>query len=83
MNRIVANKEICSPIEKILTELEQRNFNVIEQILADYHFSEFYFRLVGRNIEFPDNIIVEGVSKEDNKYICDCHWSTVEIEART
>ena len=68
----------CEPVNRLIGILLQNGFEIVEQRLDDYHFHQLYFKLQGNDI-LLEIIDSEGFSREGNKYICDCHWSTVEI----
>jgi hypothetical protein len=75
----VDNCPACEPINRLIYDLKKHKFRLIEQRLEDYHFHQLYFKLKG-NIALIEGISLDGFSKIDHKFICDCHWSTVEIE---
>lgn len=68
----------CEPINRLIHDLKEQKFKLTEQRLEDYHFHQLYFKLKG-DIALIEKISLEGFSKIDHKFICDCHWSTVEI----
>lgn len=68
----------CEPINRLIHNLKKHEFRLIEQRLEDYHFHQLYFKLTG-NIALIEEISFEGFSKINQKFICDCHWSTIEI----
>jgi len=72
----------CEPVNRLIYELKKHKFRLTEQRLEDYHFQQLYFKLTG-NLNFLDKISAEGFSKIDHKFICDCHWSTIEIQSST
>lgn len=71
----------CEPVNRLIHDLKKHKFKVIEQCLEDYHFHQLHFKVVG-NLASLDKISSEGFSKIDHKYVCDCHWSTVEIQGK-
>jgi ribulose bisphosphate carboxylase small subunit len=68
----------CEPVNRLVGTLLENGFKIIEQYLDDFHFHQLYFKVEG-NINLLEVISMEGFSREENKFICDCHWSTVEI----
>ncbi len=68
----------CEPVNRLIHDLKKHKFKLIEQRLEDYHFHQLYFKLKG-NISSIEKISLEGFSKKDHKFICDCHWSIVEV----
>ena len=68
----------CEPVNRLMGTLLENDFQIIEQYLDDYHFHQLYFKIKG-NINLLEIISIDGFSREGNKFICDCHWSTVEI----
>jgi hypothetical protein len=68
----------CEPVNRLIHDLKKRKFKLIEQRLEDYHFHQLYFKLKG-SIALIEGISLDGFSKIEHKFICDCHWSTVEI----
>lgn len=68
----------CEPINRLIYDLKKHKFRLTEQRLEDYHFHQLYFQLMG-NIALSEGISFEGFSKIGHKFICNCHWSTVEI----
>lgn len=68
----------CEPINRLIHNLKKHKFRLTQQCLEDYHFHQLYFQLTG-NIALIEGISFEGFSKIDHKFICNCHWSTVEI----
>ena len=79
MKKIFVNDcPACDPVNRLIHDLEKQKFRLTEQRLEDYHFHQLYFKLKG-NIASIEKISFEGFSKIDHKFICDCHWSSVEI----
>jgi hypothetical protein len=68
----------CEPVNRLIHDLKKHKFRLIEQRLEDYHFLQLYFKLKG-DITAIEKISVEGFTKKDHQFICDCHWSTIEI----
>jgi hypothetical protein len=68
----------CDPVNKLVNNLFEQGFVIVEKQVEDYHFHQLYIKLQG-NINLLNSFSAEGFSKMDNKYICDCHWTTVEI----
>lgn len=78
MDNVVNNFEVCNAISNLLKELESRGFKLEDQDLRDYHFKEMYFKMSG-NLNLIENFSPSGVKRIKNKFICECHWSTIEI----
>jgi hypothetical protein len=68
----------CEPINRLIRDLKKHKFRLVEQRLEDYHFHQLYFKLKG-DIALIAGISFNGFTKNEHKFICDCHWSTVEI----
>ncbi len=68
----------CEPVNRLIHELKKQKFKLIEQRLEDYHFHQLYFKFKG-NIASIANISEDDFTKNEHKFICDCHWSTIEI----
>lgn len=68
----------CEPVNRLIGTLLENGFEISEQRLDDYHFHQLYFKLQGSGI-LLEILPSDGFSREGNKYICDCHWSTIEI----
>lgn len=68
----------CEPVTRLIGTLLGNGFEISEQRLDDYHFHQLYFKLHGSGI-LLDILPSEGFSREGNKYICNCHWSTIEV----
>jgi hypothetical protein len=49
-NIIIDNCQACTPINNLISILEDKKFQIIEQKINDYHFKELYFKIQG-NIE--------------------------------
>jgi hypothetical protein len=57
------------------------NFIILEQQCRDPHFNEMYFKLLNNKditINIPEIKNIKRYSS--TKFICECHWSTVDIE---
>jgi hypothetical protein len=78
MNRLIDEINVCDAVERLLNILERLGFLVEEQYVSDYHFFELYFKVSG-NTDLIKDMSFEGFSRIENKLICNCHWSTVEI----
>lgn len=68
----------CEPVNRLIDILLGNGFEMIEQRLDDYHFHQLYFKLRGSGI-LLEVLPSEGFSIEGGKYICNCHWSMVEL----
>jgi len=76
---VVDDCRACEPINRLINELLEKGFVITEQRLEDYHFHQLYFKLTG-NIDLVDSYSVDGFSRIEQRFICNCHWSTIEIE---
>ena len=68
----------CEPVSRLVGTLLENGFEIVEQYLDDYHFHQLYFKVKG-DINLLEIMSLDGFSREENKFICYCHWSTVEI----
>jgi hypothetical protein len=68
----------CEPVNRLIGTLLENGFEIVEQRLDDYHFHQLYFKLKGIGI-LLEILNSEGFSKEGSTYVCNCHWSTIEI----
>lgn len=79
MNEIIVDHcRACEPITRLVNQLSEKGFVIVEQRLEDYHFHQLYIKIQG-NLNLVDAYSVDGFSRVENKFICECHWSTVEI----
>ncbi|MBD3351408.1 MAG: AraC family transcriptional regulator [Candidatus Lokiarchaeota archaeon] len=80
MRRKVEGCQVCDPINNLIDYLENNGFKIIKSKLTDYHFHEVYFKLSGENniIEIP--YIKKIKRHSENEFICECHWSIVELD---
>jgi hypothetical protein len=75
---IVDDCRACEPVTRLVNELLEKGFVIIEHRMEDYHFHQLYIKLQG-NLSLVDSYSVDGFSRVDNKFICSCHWSVIEI----
>jgi hypothetical protein len=75
---IVNNCPACEPVNRLVNDLTRLNFSIIEEKLEDHHFHQLYFKLEG-DMKKMKKINISGFSKVENKFVCDCHWPTIEI----
>ena len=75
--KIIDDCEVCQPMDNFLKYLEDEGFKIIEGRLSDYHFKEFYFKVSGIEKDIPNFKKINKIS--NTKFLCSCHWSTVEI----
>lgn len=75
---IIDNCPACEPINKLIAQIENQGFPIVESRLEDYHFHQLYFR-VNAKIEEIKEIDISEFTLKDNFLICDCHWSRVEF----
>lgn len=74
----INNCPACEPVSNLVNELLENKFEIITERIEDYHFHQLYIKLKG-DLKKMNTISDEGFKVIDNKYICDCHWSTIEI----
>ena len=75
----------CEPIECLVGYLKEHDFLITEQRIEDSHFNELYIKMIGYYFQELDNIKRKGIEKTvkiNNAYICDCHWSIVQLELK-
>ena len=85
MEKIVINHCItCEPIMELLKFfVENKKFSLLEKYCKDPHFNEMYFKLLGKKDDLSDIPLIKNITQySPTKYICECHWSTVDIELR-
>ncbi len=75
---IVDNCKACDPINKLIEDLVQNGFEILDSKLEDYHFHQLYFKIKG-NIHEIEKISKNNFSQINNFLICDCHWSRIEF----
>jgi len=79
MKKIVVNNcPACEPINGFVNKLLENEFELITERIEDYHFHQLYFKLKG-DLKKLEKISLDGFKIVENKYICECHWSTVEL----
>lgn len=79
---IINNCPACEPINQFINKLIENKFELITERIEDYHFHQLYFHLEG-DLSKLKNIPNTGMKIIDGKFICECHWSTVELTAKT
>ena len=75
---VVDNCPACEPVNAFVNALTERKFEMLIQRIEDYHFHQLYFKFKG-DFKLLSDISKDGFSNVDNKFICNCHWSTIEI----
>jgi hypothetical protein len=75
---MIKNCPVCSPINDFLQNLLLLDFKVIEERIEDHHFHQVYIKVKGNKSQIDYDHT--NLKKVDNKYICNCHWSVVEVE---
>ena len=79
MEKIIVDKcPACEPINEFIETLLDGGFKIIEQKIEDYHFHQLYFKLEGK-LKGLENTERKGFKRIENKFICECHWSTVDL----
>lgn len=72
--------EICEPIRLLVNELKDKGLKVIEFQQSDYHFNELYIQMKNENNIDVSGINISGIDRvSDNKFVCKCHWSVVDL----
>jgi hypothetical protein len=74
--RKIENCEVCLPIDTIISDLTSMGYVIVEQKVDDYHFHQVYYKLRGN---YPVTKTYPEITIKNHKYICKCHWSTIEI----
>lgn len=73
---LIDNCPVCDPVRRVTEQFLARKFHIVQQQVSDPHFKQVYLYLSGpKTADLPT---MQGTVQVDNKYICDCHWSTVE-----
>lgn len=83
MERIVINHcPTCDPIMDLLKVLiDKKGCEIIEKKCRDPHFNEMYFKVKSSNKLDFKNIAINNITRHsETKFLCECHWSTVEIK---
>lgn len=75
---IINNCPACTPVNIIIEDLLKKGFKISEQRIEDYHFHQLYFKLSGPVISTKE-FNPKAFKKVENKFICECHWSTIEL----
>jgi hypothetical protein len=80
---VVDGCSACDPIKELVIYLQNKGFHIVEKELSDYHFHQLYFKLANKDIK-KIMLQIDDIQKikqySSTKFICDCHWSTVDIE---
>ena len=72
--------KMCEPIAALVQSLHHLGFTTIEQKVSDYHFSELYIKMKGKQNNKIDTINIPQIQRNnDSTFTCSCHWSTVEL----
>ena len=69
---------VCDPVQRVVEHLLARRFHIVDQRISDPHFKQVYIYL--RGLPCDDLPAAPDMVRVENKYICDCHWSTVEFD---
>lgn len=70
----------CVPITELLILLVNRGFVVLSQSVRDPRFNELNFAVKSNLIAELEEIVVENITQHSTSvFICECHWSKVEI----
>ncbi len=72
------NCAICEPISNFLNTLVQNDFVILEKQVEDPHFHQLYFKLKG-DLSKTKNINTDFLIHKDGIYLCECHWSRIEL----
>lgn len=81
MNPIIVNSiPTCVPIIEFLTLVVSRGFILSSQEVRDPHFNELSFKVKSNIADELGEVTVENITQcSSSMFICECHWSTVEI----
>ena len=72
--------KMCEPIAALVQSLRHLGFTTIEQKVSDYHFSELYIKMTGKQNNEIDTINIPQIQRNNRStFTCSCHWSTVEL----
>ena len=72
--------KMCKPIAALVQSLHHLGFTTIEQKVSDYHFSELYIKMTGKQNNEIDTINIPQIQRNNRStFTCSCHWSTVEL----
>ena len=72
--------KMCEPIAALVQSLHHLGFTTIEQKVSDYHCSELYIKMKGKQNNKIDTINIPQIQRNnDSTFTCSCHWSTVEL----
>ncbi|MBL7810899.1 MAG: hypothetical protein JNL57_01630 [Bacteroidetes bacterium] len=70
---------VCGPIRDLLIWLVKHDKISLDQKIQDYHFHEWYFLIDSKMESIPENLMAD-VKIDQNKVICNCHWSVIEFK---
>jgi hypothetical protein len=79
---IIDNCPACASVNRLIQDIEDEGFCVLEKKLEDYHFRQLYFKL-NVSLDKVKNIDKSGFTIHDNFLVCECHWSRIEFESPT
>jgi len=85
MEKIIINHcTTCEPIMELLAFLiENKEFVLLEKYCRDPHFNEMYFKLQGKKDGLSYIRSIKNIKQHSStKFICECHWSVVDIELK-
>ena len=72
--------KMCEPIAALVQSLHHLGFTTIKQKVSDYHFSELYIKMKGKQSNKIDTINIPDIQRNnDSTFSCSRHWSTVEL----
>jgi hypothetical protein len=75
---IIDNCQACEPVNRLVNEIIEKGFEIVESKLEDYHFKQLYFKVNANEVIIKD-LDTSGFSQVDRFLICNCHWSRIEF----
>ncbi|PWK28362.1 hypothetical protein LV89_01146 [Arcicella aurantiaca] len=75
---VVDDCRACEPVTRLVNQLLEKGFVIVEKRIEDYHFHQLYLKLQG-NLTLVDSYSVDGFARVENTFICNCHWSSLEV----
>ena len=65
--------KMCKPIAALVQSLHHLGFTTIEQKVSDYHFSELYIKMKGKQNNEIDTINIPQIQRNnDSTFMCSC-----------
>lgn len=79
---VVNELKACESIRQLLNHLVDKNMQILEIRIEDYHFHQLYVKVEG-DFKLIDKAFLSDMLVNDFKISCKCHWSTVELFPNT